>query len=890
MHLKILACLFFVLSGCPLFGDDERKPNIVLIMVDDMGFECLNSYGGTSYKTPRLDQIAKQGIQFNHCYSTPLCTPSRVQIMTGKYTFRNYEAFAYLNPSEKTFGHVLKDAGYSTMIAGKWQLNGHNAKPPKDDWQNKKRPLEAGFEECYVWQVDHRNTERFWGTTIAENGKEKHLPKDVYTPDYLVDQICDFMERKKDEPFFVYYPMLLTHAPFIRTPDSESNKVRGQNAFADMVAYTDKLVGRIDDKLEELGLADNTILLFTADNGTDRRLESMLGDVSIPGGKAKTTDAGTHVPLICRWQGKTPEGVKSEQLVDFTDFYPTLAEAAGLQLENGALNDGISFLPALKGEKGREREYSFCYYDVRWGQHSATRFVRDQRYKVYDNGEIFDIASDRFEEKPIPLDQLDSTVRERVQKLIEKFENYAELPSESLVAGPRTDHAKVKPNIILMMADDLGWADVGFNGNSTIKTPHLDAMAKNGMKFNRFYAAAPVCSPTRGSCLTGRHPYRYGIHGANQGHLLEREVTLAEFLKHNGYRTGHFGKWHLGTLSKEYSGYGERRKPEENFMPPSSAGFDDWFSTEYAVATWDPYNPDNAHRKNTVGDTRALYWDNGVNVTEPLEGDDSRIIVDQVLPFIKESQEKDQPFFAVVWFHTPHRPVIAGPEYREMYSEHSEGAQHYYGSVTAMDEQIGRVRNCLAEFGLSDNTLLCFCSDNGPEGKEYGRGKEWGSTGPFQGRKRSLLEGGVRVPAVIEWPERIQPDSQTDFPCVTSDYFPTIVEIVGGERKFSERMDGLSLVRVFDNRLRRRPKPIGFQHGKGKSWIDNQFKYLVFDGKNPKLFDLVKDPGETTNIIGEHASVARRMEAELNAWIDSCSGSATGSEPIYKLPASTPVD
>ena len=169
------------------------------------------------------------------------------------------------------------------------------------------------------------------------------------------------------------------------------------------------------------------------------------------------------------------------------------------------------------------------------------------------------------------------------------------------IALPQTLFSKTKrpdkPNIILCMADDMGWGDPGFNGNKIIKTGNLDAMAKAAMRFTRFYSGAPVCSPTRGSCLTGRHPYRYGIFSANVGHIRRKEITLAEALKTQGYTTGHFGKWHLGTLLPDYSGKGPRRKPKENYMTPAMSGFDEWFSTEYAVATWDPYNPAVFHGK-----------------------------------------------------------------------------------------------------------------------------------------------------------------------------------------------------------------------------------------------------------------------------------------------------
>jgi arylsulfatase A-like enzyme len=261
-----------------------------------------------------------------------------------------------------------------------------------------------------------------------------------------------------------------------------------------------------------------------------------------------------------------------------------------------------------------------------------------------------------------------------------------------------------RPNIILCMADDMGWGDPGFNGNPIIKTPNLDAMAAAGLRLKRFYSAAPVCSPTRGSCLTGRHPYRYGIFFANVGHLRKEEVTLAEALKTQGYTTGHFGKWHLGTLTPDYSGKGARRKPRANYMTPAMSGFDEWFSTEFAVATWDPYDPAVFHGKKY--DVRSLYWHNGNNVTEKLEGDDSKIIMDRVLPFVRKAAKQKKPFFAVVWFHAPHAPVVAGPEYRKMYSRYSEDEQHYYGCITALDDQVGSVLS----FGRSELPTTRCCS------------------------------------------------------------------------------------------------------------------------------------------------------------------------------------
>jgi len=452
-----------------------------------------------------------------------------------------------------------------------------------------------------------------------------------------------------------------------------------------------------------------------------------------------------------------------------------------------------------------------------------------------------------------------------------------------------TDGAR--PNIILLMADDLGWGDVGFNGGAIIQTPELDAMAEAGLTFNRFYAAAPVCSPTRGSCLTGRHPYRYGIHFANEGHLPQAEWTLAELLRERGYSTGHFGKWHLGTLAPDYSGK-RNREPEKHYSTPGMNGFDEWFSTEFAVATWDPYAPENSHLGRGVPpDTRALYWHNGENVRGGLDGDDSRIMMDKAIPFIASAVGAGKPFFSVIWFHTPHTPVVGGPEYRARYAQYDDEARHYYACVTAMDEQVGRLRATLRDLGVAENTLVFFCSDNGPEG-DRAAGRTVGSAGPFRGRKRSLFEGGIRVPALLEWPAAVKPGTATDYPAVTSDYLPTVLELLGIAPIDDRPLDGLSLLPVIREGLVERAAPIAFETWGGAgsdlsrqsprvALVGNRYKLLTDmgeDGGEDLLFDLIADPGETGNIAGAQPERVEEMKAALRAWQSSCAASARGED------------
>ena len=456
---------------------------------------------------------------------------------------------------------------------------------------------------------------------------------------------------------------------------------------------------------------------------------------------------------------------------------------------------------------------------------------------------------------------------------------------------PMVALAADRPNIVLIMCDDLGWGDVGFNGNKVIRTPHLDTMAKQSLRFERFYAAAPVCSPTRGSCITGRHPYRYGVYFANTGHMKPEELTLAELLKKHGYATGHFGKWHLGTLTKTET-EANRGGPRgvKNFSPPQVNGFDVCFSTESKVPTYDPMlRPKGNHGKKwwdpakENGPYGTGYWDEkGKRVTENLRGDNSRVIMDRAIPFMRSAAQNDQPFFTIIWFHTPHLPVVAGPEYTQMYADQEKYAQHYYGCITAMDEQVGRLRMELRALGVANNTLVTFCSDNGPEGQANNAP---GTAGHLSGRKRSLLEGGIRVPGLIEWPGKVRPGN-TAIPAVTSDYLPTILDIIGAEPADNRPIDGISLLPLIQGKMKERGKPIGFQSSGQVALIGDRYKiYGKGSKKNPaskvpalKLFDLVNDPAEKNDLAAEHPEVVKQMTLALEAWRASCRHSDAGKD------------
>lgn len=433
--LRFLLLCLVIFTGVTARAD---QPNIILIMADDVGWEAFGCYGGEDYRTPHIDALAASGTRFRHCYSTPICTTSRVKLMTGQYNFRNYTHFGYLRPGEKTFAHLLKAAGYRTAVAGKWQLNGlYNRLPGYDD---RTRPQQAGFDESLLWQVTTGKRprdgggERFWSPVLEYNGEflTAEDNADRYGPDLMCNFICDFIDRSEENPFFVYYPMMLVHDPFVPTPETIGDAIRTQAAnrqpkstavrkqnFVAMVEYMDRIVGRIVKKVQDAGQEQNTLILFTADNGTNTGIVSRWDGQDIRGGKAGMKDMGTHVPLVAAWPGTMPSGVVLDDLIDFTDFYPTLAEVAGVSLTKDDPTDGRSFLPQLQGQPGHPRDWVLCHYQPYWRKQPG-QFARTQRFKLYRDGRLYDVPSDLKEEHDLAAGSRHTPVHSMLQTLLDR--------------------------------------------------------------------------------------------------------------------------------------------------------------------------------------------------------------------------------------------------------------------------------------------------------------------------------------------------------------------------------------------------------------------------------------------------------------------------------------
>jgi len=399
--------------------------------------------------------------------------------------------------------------------------------------------------------------------------------------------------------------------------------------------------------------------------------------------------------------------------------------------------------------------------------------------------------------------------------------------------------AASKPNIILCMTDDQGWGDTGYNGHPLLKTPELDAMAEAGIRFDRFFSAHPMCSPTRASCLSGRSPTRYKC--MTWGHDLPlREVTIAEAVKTAGYATGHFGKWHVGGIPHAAGGTG--RGLPESFCPkprhPGNQGFDEWWScgNHYEIG-------------------HEYIYHNGEQVP-PREGDTSDVLMDVALKWIGKHAKAKQPFLAVIWFPSPHGPHQATPEYAAPYAKSRKQAG-YLGELAGVDHAMGTLRKALREMKIADDTMLWFCSDNGAAAP--------GSTGGLPGGKKWLTEGGTRVPGILEWPARVKKPFATTVPACTMDFYPTTLDVLG-IKTASEAgpIDGISLLPLIDGRMTSRPKPIPLVSGMNFRLVDNEYRF-----QKGRLFRFDEAQKKDVDVTGEKLDDYRRLAEVNKQFLDS---------------------
>jgi arylsulfatase A-like enzyme len=409
--------------------------------------------------------------------------------------------------------------------------------------------------------------------------------------------------------------------------------------------------------------------------------------------------------------------------------------------------------------------------------------------------------------------------------------------------------AAQRPNIIFVMADDMGWGETSYRGHPLLQTPNLDAMGSSGLRFERFYAGAPVCSPTRASVMTGRSNDRCGV--LTHGYALRlQEKTIAQALQAAGYVTGHFGKWHLnGHMGPGVPILGD------DVRRPSAFGFEEWVSVSNFFDL-DPLMSRAGH-------------------IEQFHGDSSEIVVAEAISFLKKHRDGGKPMFAVIWYGTPHSPFRALREDKAKFSDLDEASANHYGELVALDRSIGTLRKALRDLQIADNTLLVFCSDNGGL-----PGIKPDTVGGLRGNKGSVHEGGLRVPGIIEWPAYVQPRI-TNYPACTMDLFPTVADILELPADvFIQPVDGLSLKPVLTEDLAIRAKPIPFRFHDQAALVDNRYKIVTPNiAHGPfELYDLETDFKESHDISGEQSQRFEQMKEKLLAFNDSVGASFAGRD------------
>jgi arylsulfatase A len=364
--------------------------------------------------------------------------------MTGQYNVRNYVHFGLLEKSQTTFGHLFRNAGYATCIVGKWQLG-----------QDFSLPKHFGFDDYCLWQLTRRPG-RYKNAGLEINGKEFDYKNGEYGPDLVNDYAMDFIARSKDKPFFLYYPLMLTHNPYNATPDSEDyataryegqkngkagegggdgdSSPAGKRHFGDMVEYMDKLIGKLVAKLEAEGLRERTLILFTGDNGTGKGTPTQMGDRTVIGGKATADESGMRVALIVNGAG-VKRGVVSRDLVDSTDFLPTICDAAGIKLSSDLTLDGRSFLPQCRGETGTPRDWIYCWYARDGGKTADSEFARGRTLKLYRTGGLYDVRDGDFNKNLLKESKLDAAQKAELAQLQAALEQYKDARPERIGSG-----------------------------------------------------------------------------------------------------------------------------------------------------------------------------------------------------------------------------------------------------------------------------------------------------------------------------------------------------------------------------------------------------------------------------------------------------------------------
>ena len=909
MKIPYLSFLLFAISAI-------TGPNIVLIFADDLGYGDLSCYGATKVRTPHIDKLAAEGRRFTDAHSaSAVCTPSRYALLTGEYPHRKgLSKPVFLNtglviePDRQTMADVLKDSGYATACIGKWHL-GFGKGRPNWNGQLKPGPLELGFDYYFgvpvvnshppfVYVENHKVIglvaddpfvrgkraktrdfpEKMGFTHIGGADAAHALYDDEAVGETLVQKSVDWITANKDKPFFLYLSTTQIHHPF--TPAKRFQGSSECGPYGDFIHELDWMVGEVMKTLDEQGVADNTLVIFTSDNGgmfnvggQDAWAAGHRKNGELMGFKFSAWEGGHRVPFIARWPGKIAAGSVSDTLVSNIDMLATFAAITDCEVRNH--QDGVNILPALTGtpeEPLRDhlvlaasepshlsvRQGKWMYIPAQagggftaakrgahaFGGPAAFTFTKRPNSDIVDGkirqgappAQLYDLESDLaqttnvYAEHPEVVKSMQALLAQaRAQP---KSKPKPATPKSKIPADP------TRPNVIFVLTDDLGYSDISCYG-AKVRTPHIDRLAANGLRFTDFHTAANICSPSRAAFLTGAYPQRCGLYmGINpirKAHwflgLNPEEITLAEQFKSRGYNTCMVGKWHLGT------------EPE---FHPLKQGFDRYSGM-----------PCNFSHSPKFFDGEKLTF-----ARTPLDRL-TELYTERVTRYIRE--QAGEPFFLYYAHNYPHTPLKAGANFRGKSKDGVRG-----DIMMELDWGIGEMMTALEESGVADNTIVILTSDNGPTHNQYAL--------PYRGSKYVTFEGGHRVPFIVHWPAKIKDARIIDTPAQAMDLFPTLSGIIGAPMPKDRKYDGVDLMPLLAGKPIQRPANTPFfyyncenlqaiRQGDWKIHLPRTAAQVPFWEKNkaffqltaPVLYNLADDPGESKHLAHAHPEVVQRL-------------------------------
>ncbi|MFO0868945.1 MAG: arylsulfatase [Pirellulales bacterium] len=911
--------------------------NVVFILADDLGWGETGCYGQRKIPTPHIDRLAAEGLRLTQHYSgAPVCAPSRCVLMTGKHLGHaeirgNLQAKSRLpefsegqyplSAQAVTLAQVFRTAGYRTAAFGKWGLGpvGSTGDPQRQGFDlffgYNCQSVAHSYYPPHLW----RNGEQIALNQPPVPGHRKQPEGNVrlddwqgqvYAPQRMIAEAVEFLEQQGDAPFFLYLPFIEPHVA-MHPPRASVEKFpaewddepyRGQcgylphprprAGYAAMISDLDSYVGRVLEVLDRRKLADRTLVIFSSDNGTThphaadprwhvggvdaRFFDSTAG---LRGYKGSVYEGGLRVPLLARLPGRIPAGAVSDAPSYFADWFPTLCEAAGLETPAGL--DGESLWPHLIGGPAPTRRRPMVWVFPEYGGQVAVRMgdwkaVR-QQLKTRQPGpwELYDLRTDRGEqqdraaERPELVREADAILRREVADNAVFPLTIPAAPDQS--AAPPTAS---RPHLIWIMADDLGYGELGCYGQQVIQTPQLDRMAREGLRFTQFYAGATVCAPSRSVLMTGQHHGHTRVRGnAGAGNpraqaLREGDTTVATVLRTAGYETALIGKWGLGDVGEAAAGL------------PRRQGFDQFFGYLNQQHAHNHF-PDFLWRNETrealpnviepVGTTGA-----GYATTARVFADDR--FAEEVLGFVRRPH--DRPFFLFWSLVTPHannertarlQDGAHVPDYGP-YADRDWPApdKGHAAMITRLDAHVGRLLDELQHLGLARQTLVVFTSDNGPHQESKHHPERFHPSGPLRGFKRSLTDGGIRVPCLAWWPGQVAAGSVSDHVAYFGDWLATAAELAGAP--LPPERDSVSFVPT----LRGQPRQQGQHeflywefHERGFSQAvlyQGRWKGLRLRTMDAplELYDVQRDPGERDNVAAQHPDLVERLTAYLD--------------------------